>query len=571
MDTPRSGATLFVETLEQYGIRHLFGNPGTTELPLMVALEHSDIEFVLGLHEDIAVGMAAGYAQSLRHQPSTDGAILPVGVVNLHVAPGLAHGLANLDSANYSGVPLVVTAGDHSTYFRHEEPILHGNLVAMAEPFTKWSAEVSDVAALPSMLRRAFKTALTPPTGPVFLSLPLNVLLAETDAVPERFGTIPQIGSAHPAARERAVDALTAATDVVLIVGDAVARSGPDAVDAAVEFAEAAGARVYAEILAGEISFPTDHEQWVSFLPPDERLYRRFVDADTVVFAGCSTNTTIVPHEKPLLDDDVTCIHVSDDAWEVGKNQPADVALVGDPGLVLRDIATHLAARLTDTVRRERIERLHPLREEARAAMRSIGGPDNSDGSLTTAALVDTLRSVAPGAFVVDEGVSSKYALLTRWPFAPGQYIATKSGTLGYGVPAAVGAAMAQSLDAEPRPVVAFVGDGAFQFYPQALYTAVHHGLDLTVVVVDNGGYRILRENTVAMLGGDYSDYTFAGMSLDAAVDVPTIASGYGAETYEVDTRAHLSARLESAIEAKAPTVVGVRVQADDLDITTPH
>jgi benzoylformate decarboxylase len=309
----------------------------------------------------------------------------------------------------------------------------------------------------------------------------------------------------------------------------------------------------------------------VSFLPPDERLYRRFVDADTVVFAGCSTNTTIVPHERPLLADDVTCMHVSDDAWEVGKNQPADVALVGDPGLVLHDVATRLASRLPDGVRRERIERLQPLREEVRAAMRSIGAYEHADEDLTTAALVDALRSVAPDAFVVDEGVSSKYALLTRWPFALGQYVGTKSGTLGYGVPAAVGAALAQSLDAEPRPVVAFVGDGAFQFYPQALSTAVHHALDLTVVVVDNGGYRILRENTVAMLGGDHSDYTFAGTALDAAVDVPAIAKGYGAGGYEVDSAADVESRLHAALDEGVPTVVNVRVREGPLEIGTPH
>jgi benzoylformate decarboxylase len=329
-----------------------------------------------------------------------------------------------------------------------------------------------------------------------------------------------------------------------MIVGDAIARSGPEAVEAAVEFAQATGTRVYAEILAVEINFPTDHDQWISFLPPEERLYRQFVDADTVVFVGCSTNTTIVAHKQPLHSTDVTCLSISDNSWELGKNHPDDVALVGDPGLILRELAARVSAELPDASKSKRIARISSIREEARAVMRSMGETDETTERPTTAALVDTLQSLAPDAFVVDEEVSLKYALLTRWPFGPGQYIATKSGTLGYGVPAAVGAALAQSVSVGSRTVIAFVGDGAFQFYPQALYTAVHYDLDLTVVVIDNGGYGILRDNIVAMLGGDKSDYSFTGMTFDSTIDVLAIASGYGAQAFVVTTSEDLQESL---------------------------
>lgn len=148
----RTGATLFVETLERYEVRYLFGNPGTTELPVMKALEGREIDDVLGLHEDVAVGAAAGFATTQRYHGTDD--VPPVGVVNLHVTPGLAHGLGNLYGATVAGTPLVVTAGNHSTDFRHEEPILSGDPVEMADQFCKWSAEVLDVDTLSTMLRR---------------------------------------------------------------------------------------------------------------------------------------------------------------------------------------------------------------------------------------------------------------------------------------------------------------------------------------------------------------------------------------------------------------------------------
>src|SRR6056297_1182007 len=142
--TATTGADLFVDALEQYGVEYVFGNPGTTELPVIDALGESDLEYVLGLHEDVAVGMAGGYAQTRRYHSHHDEDVLPVGVANLHIAPGLAHGLGNLYAASVVGAPIVVTAGNHSTDFRHEEPILSGELRELAGQFCKWSDEVLD-------------------------------------------------------------------------------------------------------------------------------------------------------------------------------------------------------------------------------------------------------------------------------------------------------------------------------------------------------------------------------------------------------------------------------------------
>ncbi|WP_135820931.1 thiamine pyrophosphate-binding protein [Halostella litorea] len=560
MGTTRTGAELFVESLERYGVERVFGNPGTTELPLVSALGESDLEYVLGLHEDVAVGMASGYASTRRYHAHDDPDVTPVGVANLHIAPGLAHGLGNLYAARVAGAPVVVTAGNHSTDFRHEEPILSGDLVDLAENFTKWSAEVLDVSALPTMLRRAFRVALTPPTGPVFLALPLDVTTAETDADPEPLGPIPNAGRGDPGQVERAADLLAAADSPAMVVGDGVARS-EGGVDAAVELAEAAGLRVFGEILASEVDFPTEHEQWATFIPPDEGLASTLMETDTLVFAGCSTNTTLTRHERALVDPGTTCLHVSDDAWQVGKNQPADAAVLGDPGLVLSALADAVRDRLDDAVRRERVEGARAVRESLADTVASMGraeGPD--DPRPSKAELVDELLAAAPDAYLVDEGVTAKYPLLARWPLEEAGLISNKGGGLGYGLSAAVGAAVAERDRDDPRDVVGFVGDGSYLYYPQAVYSAARHDLDLTVVVSDNRNYRILKDNAADLLGDDAAE-SLVGVDFDPAVDLVKNAESHGATATQVERTEEVEPAIADAVATDGPSVVDVLVR----------
>ncbi len=556
----RTGADLFTEALESYGVGYVFGNPGTTELPVMRALGDSELEYVLAPHEDIAVGMAAGYASTKQYDAGEDNC--PVGVVNLHVAPGVAHGLGNLYGASVTGAPLVVTAGAHSLDFRHEEPILSGDLEAMTDQFTKWSAEVTDASALPTMLRRAFRVAQTPPTGPVFLGLPLDVMMTETDAVPERVGRIQNPGSGDPAGIAAAAELLEAADDPVLVVGDHVPRHGTysdaDPVDAAVRFAEATGARVHAEILSCEVSFPGTHDQWVSHIPPDEDLASAVMNSDTLVFAGCSTNTTLTRHDRDLVPDHATIIDLNDEPWQVGKNTPADVAVTGDLGLVLDELAEQV--ELGDEELEGRLERVEQFKTFAQQKMASMGEDESDDPRASKADLVDTLREVTSNPYVVDEGVTSKYAMLTRWPFEREGYISNKGGGLGYGLPAAVGAGMAEAETDDPRQVVGFIGDGSYLYYPHSLYSAARYDVDVTVIVSDNRNYRILKDNTIGLYGGTDDDHDYVGMDFEPPVDIPKNAESHGAKGYLVESPSEMEETLETALAEDGPSVVDVLV-----------
>jgi len=560
--TEYTGADLFVDALSEYGVSRVFGNPGTTELPVLKAIGDSDLEYVLGLHEDIAVGMAGGYAQTRRYHAHHDG-VMPASVVNLHVTPGLAHGLGNVYAAKMTGAPMVVTAGNHELHFRHEEPILSGDLLELADQFCEFSTEVTDVDALPSVLRRAFREALTPPTGPVFLALPADVMMDATEESVEPLGPIPTAGRGDPAQIDRAADLLAAADEPVFVLGDHVARAG--GADSAVELAEATGARVHGEMLACEVSFPGDHEQWLSFIPPREEFAATLMDTDTLLFAGCSTNTTLLPHESDLVSGDATCVHVSDDPSEVGRLYPTDAAVVGDPDAVLADLADRVRERVDDGERERRLAAVRDRKEAVAGVIEGIGtGDAEDDPRASKADLVDSIRAAAPDAYVVDEGVTSKYPLMMRWPLQPEQFVSNKGGGLGYGLPASVGAAFAEherGADGGPtRDVIGYVGDGSYLYYPHSLYTAARHDLDLTVVVSDNRNYRILKDNTTAMFGGTDEDHTYVGMDFDPPVDIPTNAESHGATGRLVEDPEAIEEAVADAIASGGPHVLDVLV-----------
>ncbi|MFB6220921.1 MAG: thiamine pyrophosphate-binding protein [Halolamina sp.] len=559
-----TGADLFVDALEQYGVTRFFGNPGTTELPIMKALPDSGLSYHLGLHEDVALGMAAGYACRRRYHAHHDPAINPLGVVNVHVAPGMAHALGNLQNAQVNGVPLLATAGNHSRSFRHEEPILSGDMVTMTDEYTKWSAEVEHVDALPTMVRRAVRTALTPPQGPVFLSLPMDVMDAETDDRPERLGELPTAGRGDPRAVEHAAEALTDADEPVLVLGDHVARAG--AVDAAVELAEATGAAVCSEMLTAEINFPPAHDQWVGFTPPDETVSRELWDTDTLVFVGCSSNAMYIPYEGDIVPDEPTIIQVGNDPWEVGKNEPADLTVLGDPGLVMAELAEHVDARLTETELNDRREAV-ATRQAWAAKNLGADDPGPERGLPSKAQLADALTSVAPDGFYINESNTSKYALLTRASLGPEQFLANKNGGLGFGVPMTVGAAVAERDASEARaagnddlpderPVIGFIGDGSYLYYPQALYSAARYDLDCTVVVVDNRNYRILKDGMLNIYGGTDEEYEYVGMDIDPPVDIPANAESHGADGVMADDPETLETRIREAVETDGPVVV---------------
>jgi benzoylformate decarboxylase len=234
------------------------------------------------------------------------------------------------------------------------------------------------------------------------------------------------------------------------------------------------------------------------------------------------------------------------------------VAVIGDPGEVMAEMAN--AVEVTETERQRRKEVIPTRRDEAREFV-FVDREDRPDDSISKAALTDAMAEVVPEGFVVNESNTSKYALLTRWQLNPEQFIANKNGGLGYGLPATVGAAVAmRERENGTRPVVGFIGDGSYLYYPQTLYTAARYDLDLTVVVPDNRNYRILKDGMLNIYGGTDDDHEYLGMDFDPAVDLVQNAESNGATGLRVSQRENLEMTLTEAVEADVPVVVSAQV-----------
>lgn len=270
------GRQILMDTLVAEGVRYVFGNPGTTELPLLDSLnDYPQIEYIIALQEASAVTMAEAYAQASG----------TVGVANLHVGPGLGNGLGSLYNAWEGGTPLVVTAGQQDTRMRLREPLLGHDLVAMAAPLTKWSVEARSADELAHVLNRAFKIAREAPSGPVFVSLPINVMEEESThgaMIPARL--FPR-SAPDPAGVAEAVELILAAKNPLILCGDKIATSG--AVAELVRLAELIGANVYNEVLPSRVNFPTGHAHYRDRGAPDQALLRGLMgDADTILMIG---------------------------------------------------------------------------------------------------------------------------------------------------------------------------------------------------------------------------------------------------------------------------------------------
>ncbi len=547
-----SGKRAFLDVLKQEGVEYLFGNPGTTELPLMDGLvEEPALTYVLALQEAAVVAMADGYAQASGK----------LGVISVHVAPGLGNALGMLYDAQKAGTPLLVTAGQHDQSFNVTEPILWADLPPIARPFVKWSAEVRRLEDLPRLVHRAAKTALAPPTGPVFLSLPADVLQAE--GVVE-LGAPTRVASrirGDRAAVEAAAETLARAERPLILAGDAVAYS--DAHAELVAVAEALGAAVYAEGVANTASFPSSHPLFRGpFLRVAPAVRQVLSEADVLFSVGGDLLTLSLPSDIDPMPPGLEVIHLDTDPWELGKNYPTGVAILGDPKATLPDLLAALEARMTPARRRQARERLEATRaaktrhvEELRARARAEAQRVPMTSLAAISAVADALP---PEAVVVDESISSSGGLRTLVRSDdPRSFFGLRGGGIGWGLPAAIGVKLALP----DRPVVALIGDGSAMYTCQALWTAARYRLGVTFVILNNASYRILKQRIHAMKGFAAQADQYIAMDLeDPRVDFVRLAESLGVRGERIEKAADVGPALGRAIATPGPTVLEVQL-----------
>ena len=450
-----SGKQAFLEILAQEGVDRIFGNPGTTELPLMDGLvRRPDIRYVLALQESIVIAMADGYAQAGRR----------LGVASVHTSPGLGNAMGMLYDAMKSGAPLLVTAGQHDQAMNLTEPILWSDLPPVARPYVKWSYEITRLEDLPRAVRRAAKTALAHPTGPVFLSLPVDVLNAEREVDLLQSTRIAPRLRGDLAAVEAAADLLARARRPVLIAGDAVSSS--DALGEMAEVAELLGAPVYTECVPSTCAFPFTHPLYQGPCPRLGPPIRALLMPHDLIFSvGGDLFTLSLPSDVEPMPEGLPLIHMDLDPWEIGKNYPAKVAIQGDPKATLPDLAEALRRRLSpDAVKaaKSRAVEMGKARQAKIAELRKVASAEAGRTPITPLSLVASVADAVPDdGIVVDESISSGGGLRELLKSRdPKSFYGLRGGGIGWGLPAALGIKLAQP----GRAVVALVGDGSAMY-----------------------------------------------------------------------------------------------------------
>ena len=544
-----TGRSAFLGLLKDEGITHLFGNPGTTELPIMHALkEHPDLTYVLGLQESIVVAMADGYSRA-------SGKLV---ACNVHVAPGLGNAMGSLFNAKFTGTPMILPAGQQEQGHGLTEPLLYAPLVPIAEPMVKWAVEVTRLEDLPRIVRRAAKVAMTPPTGPVFISLPGDILNAEAGLELGASTRVDTRSRPADAVLDKLVTRLLEAQRPVIIVGDEIVKS--DALEAAAAFAQTLGAPVYQQSAPYGAHFLSEHACYAGGLSRDQKQVRGLLSKyDLLVVLGADPVRMSVWSDVEPLPEDLAVVHIGLIDWDMGKNFAAEMAVRADVRETLEALTPRLARQGAERLAGRAKASIAELAKSNWAAKRAdlaarIEGRAKATPMDPDWLTLQVAKALPRDAVVVNESLTAGRHLTDLVPYRDRYgFHGLAAGGIGWGVPAAVGVALAQA----PRPVLCYSGDGSAMYTIQALWTAAHLKLPITYVIANNGGYRILKQRLKAFHGNDAP----IGMDLvDPKVDFVGLAKAMGMPAERIAEPEALGPALQRAFASPGPKLLDVVV-----------
>jgi benzoylformate decarboxylase len=542
-----TGRSAFLALLKDEGITHLFGNPGTTELPIMHALkDHPDLTYVMAMQESLVVAIADGFSRA-------SGKLV---ACNVHVAPGLGNALGSLFNARFTGTPMILTAGQQEQGHGLMEPVLYGPLVQMAEPLVKWAVEVTRLEDLPRIVRRAAKIATTPPTGPVFISLPGDILNSEAGIELGRSTRVDTRVKPSDESLQALVARILRAQRPVIIAGDEIVKS--DALAEAAQLAEALGAPAYQCSTPYGAQFLSESPCFMGALSRLQKQVREVLSPyDLMIVLGADPLRMSVYSEVDPMPDGLSIVQIGLVDWDLAKNYGAEIALKADVKETLRVLIPALKAAggsaletrakkgVADLASKNWTARRKPLMEQ----ISKSAGKSPIDPDYLTLQMVEAMPD---NAIMVDEGLTSGRQLLAlRAHHDRYGYHALASGGIGWGLPASVGVSLANPS----RPVVCYSGDGSAMYSIQSLWTAAHHKLPLNVVLCNNGGYRIIKQRLLAFHGDDH----YVGMDfVDPPVDFSGLATSLGLEAIRITDPAELKPKLSDAFKRPGAKLIEV-------------
>ncbi len=543
------GADILLDVLRSQGTNHVFGNPGTTELPLIDALVNApDIRYVWGLQEATAVSMADGYAQA-SGKPA---------FVNLHTAGGLGHGMGAIMNSKIARTPLVITAGQQDLRHFLADPLLAADLVGMAAPVAKWCFEPNSLDDLPLILRRAFYNSMSPPRGPVFLSLPMNIL-DESGFPPMLPASRVERASVGSGVPDLAAELLQfKAGRTVIVAGNDIAESGVD--DSIARVARLLGAPVYGSSWPSVNNFASIDPFWRGSLPTTARGISEILGRyDCMLGLGGKTLVAIVYTARDPIPEDITFYHISEDGNDLCHNDAPKLGIVGNVKATLEVLAAELERRVSQESVDRNVRMAREAKETQESALRQQAEIADQDPNIRPIiAAREMMRVVTDGTLVVDEApCANAFTQRMHRSTAAKQYFHNRGGALGWGMPASVGVSLAH----DKVPVLCVVGDGSALYSPQALWSAVHEETPVVFVVLNNAEYGILKEFMLSQPQYNAQKHGFLAMDIcDPPVDFQFLAKSMGVTAQKVTSKDEIGGMVEAALASGQPQLIEIPV-----------
>ncbi len=555
------GRQIFMDSLRAHGVEKIFGNPGTTENPLLDSLiDYPDISYVTSLHEGIAVSAASFYTQSA-NKPA---------VVNLHVAPGLGNGIGSIYGALKARSPLVITAGQQDTRMRMRSPLLSHDLAAMAAPVTKWSVEPASADELGPIMQRAFKVAQEHPTGPVFVALPIDVMEQESDIGASTMGNAFDAVTPDAGGIEQLQDLLQAANSPVIIAGDEVARSG--AFHTLVLLAEQLGAPVYNEPLRAQLAFPNNHPSYAGRLGLEASTIKQTLAGhDLVLMIGGVQLEEVWYDNCEPFPDGAKRVQIECTRAELAIDHRIDLGLYGDLAETLTLAVAAIQALSGDyrSQARTRNEAIAARREKSQAAAQaSLDKAWDASPMAPARALHELATALPDNSIVVDESITASVELARVFSFKqPGDYIGGRGGGIGQGIAGAIGVQVAQP----DRTVIALTGDGSAMYSITALWSAAHHNLPILFVVLSNREYRVLKHNMDIYRArfNTNSNKPYPNMDLtNPTLGFVEVAAGFGMQAEQITDATTIGERVSALLATNKPALLDIVVSGKEFGMT---
>jgi len=551
MSQEKIASQAYLEVAAAHGVDYVFGLPGTSGQEFIGTIaDQEKIRFVLAMHETCVVSMADGHAR-VTGRPQ---------LAQVSTLPGSANAVGALYDAYRDRSPVIVTSTNVDTRIVGRDSHTEGkDLVEMTKQFTKWSAEVHRADRIPEYLNRAFKVASTPPTGPVYLALPSN-LLGETISIAnpqaDRSRIVPRIAG-DPEAMAEAAKLLAQAKRPVIVAGSGVAKSG--ATEELIKFAEMVAAPVVMEPRYSFLAFPTTHPQSFQIAERQPSFDLPVWGEPDLIFAiGCRLIREYRYLPDAVIKPETRCVHIEEDPWEIGKVYPVDVGIIADAKSALRslvEIYPKFAA--PSDGKAERLECIRKAKEQVNAELENRVKQGWDSTPINAARLARTMdRLIEKDALIVNESPTSKDILMANFQFSPGRsYFSNSSGGfLGWGLGAAIGAKLASPK----RRVVACLGDGSCMFGIQGLWTLAKYRVPLVVIVFNNRAYMAVKNQ---FRGSEERIRIAAEMGAEITgpdINFARLADTFGIFGQRVEQPDAIEPALKRALEQNGPALVDV-------------